>query len=205
MASVAAIVLAAGSGARFAASGGVGPKALAHFDGAPMVRRAAESALRSRARPVVVVTGAAADVAAALAGLDVRIAHNPRHAEGLSTSLRAGLEALPESADGALILLADMPGVDAPSLDALIAAFEAHPGAAAVVPTHGGRRGNPALLARATFAAACALEGDQGAGALLKGPLIGGVVEWAAPHDGVLRDADTAEALRNFSPVIQAL
>ena len=88
-------------------------------------RIAAEAALASRADPVVVVTGHEPDkVRAALAGLDVRFVHNPDYADGLSTSLRRGIAALPEDVDGAVVLLADMPGVDAAVVDRLIAAFD---------------------------------------------------------------------------------
>ena len=92
---IAAIVLAAGRSTRMG-----GPnKLLAEIGGKPLVRIAAEQALASRARPVIVVTGHQRDkVEAALAGLDVRFVHNPNFAEGLSTSVKAGLAALP--ADG---------------------------------------------------------------------------------------------------------
>ena len=57
-------------------------KLLARFDGKPLVRRMAEAALASKAAPVIVVTGhRASEIAAALAGLDVRIVDNPDYAE----------------------------------------------------------------------------------------------------------------------------
>ena len=87
---IAAIILAAGRSTRMG-----GPnKLLAEIGGRPLVRIAAEEALASRARPVIVVTGHQRDkVEAALAGLDVQRVHNPDFAEGLSTSLKAGLAA----------------------------------------------------------------------------------------------------------------
>src|SRR5580765_1178489 len=80
---IAAVVLAAGRSTRMG-----GPnKLLEQVGGRPLVRIAAEQALASRARPVIVVTGHQHDkVAAALAGLDVRLVHNPGFAGGLSTS-----------------------------------------------------------------------------------------------------------------------
>src|SRR4029077_13522341 len=88
---VAAIVLAAGRSTRMG-----GPnKLLAEIGGKPLVRIAAEQALASRARPVVVVTGhQRAEVEAALKGLPVTFAHNPDFAEGLSTSVKTGLAAV---------------------------------------------------------------------------------------------------------------
>ena len=107
---IAAVILAAGRSTRMG-----GPnKLLAEIGGKPLVRIAAEEALASRARPVIVVTGHQRDkVEAALEGLDVQRVHNPDFAEGLSTSLKAGLAAVPDDVDGAIVCLGDMPQVDA--------------------------------------------------------------------------------------------
>ena len=115
---IAAVILAAGRSTRMG-----GPnKLLAEIGGRPLVRIAAEEALASRARPVIVVTGHQRDkVEAALEGLDVRHVHNPDFAEGLSTSVKTGLAAVPEDVDGAIVCLGDMPQVTAPLIDKLIA------------------------------------------------------------------------------------
>src|SRR2546423_10960994 len=132
---IGAVVLAAGRSTRMG-----GPnKLLAEVGGRPLVRIAAEEALGSRARPVVVVTGhQRAEIEATLAGLPVTFVHNPDYAEGLSTSLKAGIAALPAEADGAIVLLGDMPQVDAALIDRLIAAFDPEKGAFVVVPTIAG-------------------------------------------------------------------
>lgn len=164
---VGAVLLAAGQGRRF----GPEPKLLARLDGKPLVRHAAQAALGSAARPVVVVLGAHAQgVRAALDGLDLLFVGNPDFAAGLSTSLRAGLAALPEEIDAAIVLLGDMPRIEARHLNALIAAYAAaDPRPSAVVPVHDGRRGNPVLLDhRRLSGALAALTGDHGAGPLLR-------------------------------------
>ena len=157
-AKIAAIVLAAGRSSRFAPRN----KLLEVIDGEPMVRRVATTALAGGARPVLVVTGhEAAEIAAALRGLDISVVPNPSYEEGLSTSLRAGLEALPPWIDGVLICLGDMPRVEPRVLIALIAAFA---GTGAIcVPVNRGRRGNPVLWGRGYFAAMMRLAGDTGA------------------------------------------
>ncbi len=184
---VAAIVLAAGRASRMGSN-----KLLAELDDVPIVRRTVAAALASRARPVVVVTGhEAAAVREALAGLDVVFAHNPSFAEGMSTSLRAGLAAA-GTADAALVCLGDMPRLAAHHLDAVIAAHGG--GEAIVVPTFDKKRGNPVLWPRRYFAEIAALSGDVGARAL-----IDRYAEHVAflPIDdpAILVDVDTPEAL----------
>jgi len=197
MVEIAALVLAAGRASRYRAAGGAAPTKLVDlYRGAPLVRWAAEAALASRARPVVVVTGhARAEVETALDGLDVRFVHNADFADGMSTSLRTGLAALGAEVSGALILLGDMPDASADVIDALIDAFAAAPGAQAAVPVFEGRRGNPALLGRDLFAEAAGLSGDEGARGLLRRLDPARLVEAPVGDAGVGRDIDTPDDL----------
>ncbi|KAA0109432.1 nucleotidyltransferase family protein [Methylobacterium sp. P1-11] len=162
------ILLAAGLGSRF----GPEPKLLAHLDGKPLVRHAAEAALGARPRPVVAVLGAHAEaVRGALVGLDLIRVDNPDFRAGLATSLRAGLAALPASCSAAVIVLGDMPRVTAAHIDRLADAFAlAAEAPAAVVPVQECRRGNPVLLNLRRLGPEIArLAGDRGAGPLLRG------------------------------------
>jgi molybdenum cofactor cytidylyltransferase len=187
---IAAIVLAAGRSTRMG-----GPnKLLAEIRGKPLVRIAAEQALASRASPVIVVTGHQHErVAQALAGMNVRLVHNPDYADGLATSLRAGIAAVPAETDGAVVCLGDMPQVKAGMIDRLIAAFDPSRGALIVVPTIDGKRGNPVLWSRRFFPELAAIEGDIGARHLI-GAYSEALTEVAADA-GTLVDVDTPEAL----------
>jgi molybdenum cofactor cytidylyltransferase len=200
MIKVGAVVLAAGRSSRFRAAGGTEKtKLVATLDGKPMVRKVVEAALASRARPVVVVVGHARDaVKAALGGLSVTVVFNPDYATGLSSSLRAGLIAIPGEVQGALAVLGDMPGVEARLIDALIDAFAAQPNVCAVAPAQGGRRGNPVLLGRALFDRAKRLQGDEGARRLLAGFPKSDILEIAAPGSDVSFDIDTPSDLANM-------
>lgn len=184
---IAAVVLAAGSSRRMGAN-----KLLATIDGKPLVRVAADAAVGSKAAPVVVVTGNyAGEVMDALSGLPVTEAFNSDHASGLAGSLSAGLARLPADADGAVVLLADMPGVDAAMIDRLLAAFQ--PGRI-VVPMFRGRQGNPVVWSREFFPQLRKLSGDVGGRLVIEanGPA---VIEVAA-GDAVANDVDTPEALQ---------
>ncbi len=188
---IAAIVLAAGRSTRMGAAN----KLLADIAGKPMVGHVVEAALASSARPVLVVIGhEASEVRAALAGLDVTFVVNPDYAAGLSGSLKAGIGAVPASADGALVLLGDMPRITAEHLDRLIAIFGAENGRCIVVPTHQGRRGNPVLWPAAFFAEMLQLEGDAGAKRLMT-THADDVREVDLGSDAIFADVDTPQEL----------
>jgi molybdenum cofactor cytidylyltransferase len=192
---VAALVLAAGQSARM----GGANKLLAEVDGVPMVLRTVNAALASKAASVTVVLGHEAEkIEALLAGRRIDIVRNPRFAQGMSTSLRAGLAALPAEAEAAVVLLADMPRVSAVHVDRLIDAFEAKR-PAIVVPQRDGRRGNPILWPREFFAQMQAVAGDQGARGLLEAhaPRVRTV---DMDDDAIHADVDTPADLKELRP-----
>src|ERR1019366_145268 len=187
---IAALVLAAGRSIRMGATN----KLIAEIGGKPLVRIAAEQALASRAKPVIVVTGHEHErVEAALAGLPVRFVHNPDYADGLGTSLKAGIAAVPEDADAAIVCLGDMPQVDAALIDKLIAAFDPERGALVVVPSIDGRRGNPVVWSRRFFHDLMSITGDIGARHLI-GSYAEAVVEMPGAGEAALTDVDTPES-----------
>jgi molybdenum cofactor cytidylyltransferase len=188
---IAALVLAAGRSSRMG-----GPnKLLAEIGGRALARIAVEQALASHARPVIVVTGHQRErVEAALAGLPVQFVHNKDFADGLGTSLRAGIAALPARVDGAIVCLSDMPQVDAGMIDRLIGALDPVKGALIAVPTIDGKRGNPVVWSRRFFPELMAVEGDVGARYLI-GRYSEAVVEVPLTGTAALTDVDTPEAL----------
>jgi molybdenum cofactor cytidylyltransferase len=196
---IAAIVLAAGRSTRM----GDTNKLVAEIGGKPLVRIAADQALASRAQPVIVVTGHQRErIEKALAGLPVRFVHNPDFADGLGTSLKAGIAAVPAESDGVVVCLGDMPQVDAALIDRLIAAFNPEQGALAVMPTFNGRRGNPVLWSRRFFPELMAIEGDVGARHLIT-QYGEAVVEVPLTGTAAHVDVDTPEALRGVKAEIE--
>lgn len=185
----AAIILAAGRSARMGARN----KLTEDVGGVAMVRRVADAALASKAGFVVVVTGhEAAEVRHALEGLSVKFVHNAAYADGLSTSLRAGLDALPQETDAALVLLGDMPLVSAEDCDGVLAGLSRE-GALIAIATDDGGRGNPVAWSSRLFPELRATEGDAGGRALMSRYADNIVsVEIGA---GASTDADTPTAL----------
>ncbi|TMK03235.1 MAG: 4-diphosphocytidyl-2C-methyl-D-erythritol kinase [Alphaproteobacteria bacterium] len=196
---IAAVVLAAGRSTRMG-----GPnKLLAEIRGRPLVRIVVDEAVASHAKPVIVVVGhERGEVEKALAGLPVQFVHNPDFAQGLGTSLKAGIAAVPAEADGAIVCLADMPQVDASLLNRLIAAFDPDRGALIVMPTAEGRRGNPVLWSRRFFPDLMAIEGDVGARHFI-GRYSEAAVEVPLEGKAALVDVDTPEALIGVKAAIE--
>ena len=193
--SVAVLVLAAGQSRR------MGPvnKLLAEVDGAPMVAGVVEEALASGACAVHVVTGFdRTRVEAVLADRDVHLVHNPDFDQGISTSIAAGLSALPEEVEGALICLGDMPAVSARVLNRIVAAFDPGRGVEVCVPTYRGKRGNPVLWSRTFFAEIRGIRGDVGARHLI-GEHSDVVLEVPIDDASILFDVDSPEALARVS------
>jgi molybdenum cofactor cytidylyltransferase len=186
----AAVLLAAGESRRM----GEANKLLERVDGIPMVARVVAALKASRASQVVVITGHEHDrVREALADHEVRFVHNPDYAQGMSTSVRAGIDALGEDVDAALFALGDMPWIQSGHIDALLAAFD--PEVAPIcVPVFDRKRGNPVLWSSRYFPQMRALTGDVGARRLLSD--YAEDVRLVHMSDAaVLIDVDTPEAL----------
>jgi molybdenum cofactor cytidylyltransferase len=189
---VAGIVLAAGASRRFNPGENTtqAVKQLLPWRGEALVRHVARAALQAGLGPVLVVTGCAAEaVQAALAGLPVEIVSNPAWQDGQSSSLIAGLRSLPDEVGAAVFLLADQPQTPPELVRALV---EQHAGSLApvIAPMVDGKRANPVLFDRSTFADLLALRGDTGGRTLFsRYP-----VAWLPWHDPTAAlDVDTPE------------
>lgn len=162
----AAIILAAGGASRFGA-----PKQLAQLDGAALLQHVVDAALAvPLLEDIVVVLGAHAE--AIEARVDVGPARSVRcesWRDGLSASLRAGVAALDDGVDCALVLLGDQPRVT-PQVIAMIADGAAAPGVRAVRASYGGVAGHPVALRRVLLRRVPDLAGDAGMRDLLVGP-----------------------------------
>lgn len=160
-----AVILAAGASTRMGQ-----PKQLLPLDGVPLVVHAAEAALASSAWPVVVVLGAnAGAIRPRLAKLPVLIAENSAWAEGMASSIRAGVTTLQQfsrALEGAVVALCDQPAFSATVIARLVATKHAT-GASIVAARYGGRNAAPALFTREHFPVLAALTGEEGARHLL--------------------------------------
>ncbi len=163
MKQIAAVVLAAGASTRFGR-----PKQLLDWRGKPLLAHVTDVALSAGLAPVIVVLGCQAEAirAAMDAGVDRQIVMNWRWEEGMSTSVQAGLAALPPETEAAIFLQCDQPLITPDLLRALATRSE-ESGAPIVHPTHAGRRGTPVLFARRLFPELGAVTGDEGGRSLI--------------------------------------
>jgi molybdenum cofactor cytidylyltransferase len=157
------ILLAAGGARRF------GSQKLVHpIDGVPLVRLAALRLLDSQIDELIVVVGNdAMRVSAALDGLSVRIVEAPSWSEGMSASLRHGVEAVSPDAAAIVVALGDQPAVDAAIVDRLIVRWRTD-GSPIVAPSFRGELRPPVLFGRGMFAEIMQLRGDRGARSIVE-------------------------------------
>lgn len=141
---VSAIVLAAGQSRRMGARN----KLLLEAGGQPIIRRSVEAVLGIDPVETIIVTGyGACDIAVALAGLPIRLVHNPRYEDGQPGSVAAGVRALAAPCHAVMIVPGDQALLTPDCLNALVEAFRRETDRSILVPYHCGRRGNPILFA----------------------------------------------------------
>jgi molybdenum cofactor cytidylyltransferase len=156
---IAIIVMAAGASRRLGR-----PKQLLELGGEPLIRHTVRNAMAANAAEVIVVLGNEADaIGAAIGDRGQRIVINERFAEGQSTSMTAGLEAISGDVDAVVMMLGDQPTVSPQLVNDLIDRF-AMTRARIVQPYYDdGKPGNPVLIRRDLFPDLLAVTDDVGA------------------------------------------
>jgi xanthine dehydrogenase accessory factor len=195
---VTAIVLAAGEATRFGEC-----KQLVRLGSRTLLEHALENLRASKIDDVVVVLGANAEEIKAKTRFDrERVILNPDYAQGMSTSIQAGLRAI--AADAVLIVLADQPFVRPDTVDLLVDEYF-RTRASVVIPTFNGFRGNPVVIDKSLFPEMMNLRGDTGCRAIF-GDHPDSIVKVPVDDAGVIADIDTQDQLQsiqNPKPKIQ--
>lgn len=183
---VAGLVLAAGAGSRMKEA--AGDKLLLDYQGVPLVRYAVSAAAEGGCQGIWAVYSRP-EVAAALEGYATCV-HNPEAASGQASSLRVGLENLPPSAAGVMLLLGDQPLVGSRTVAMLLRAWRREGARPAVAASYGGDWRPPVVVDRSLWPRLVGLKGDAGARQVL-GPeptLLDTV-----PAQGLPDDVDTPD------------
>jgi molybdenum cofactor cytidylyltransferase len=184
---VSAIILAAGSSTRMGRA-----KQLMPLGDSTILERTIANVRAVEVNEIVLVLGASAETIrrqlplSLLEGLNVVV--NRAYREGMSSSLRAGISALDQRSEAALIILGDQPFIRSETMDRVIKAYRRDQ-AQIVIPSFHGTRGNPVLLDRFVFSEVMALEGDTGCRAIF-GSHLEGIAKVEVEDDGILLDID---------------
>ena len=144
---------------------------------------------------VVVVGHERRRVEQLLQGYALCLVHNERYAEGMSTSIRKGVEAVEDPGSGYLLALGDMPWIKQDTVERLCVTFPRSDPRAIALPTVGRRRGHPVIFGKYYRRELLQLEGDRGAASLLQ-KHAEMVVEVPVDDSGIFKDVDTPEAYR---------
>ncbi len=157
---VAAIILAAGASTRLGQ-----PKQLVTLAGETLLARTVHVAQAAQCSPILVILGANAEAISAACPLpSAQVVLNPRWADGLASSICAGIAVLPATCQAAILMTCDQPAVTPEHLHRLIKMTVDEP----VASSYSGRNGVPACMPASSFAALLRLRGDSGARALLQ-------------------------------------
>jgi molybdenum cofactor cytidylyltransferase len=154
-----------------------------------------------RVSEIVVVLGASAEEIRPLV-TNTKVVVNEAYAEGMASSLQAGLKAVDVRANAVFVMLADMPLVKPETLDQLIQAYEAH-APQILIPLYRGFRGNPVLLDQSVFPEIAGLQGDTGCRAIF-GDHLENIRKLAVDDPGVLLDADRPQDVETLREVYQS-
>ncbi len=190
---VVAIVLAAGASRRFGS-----PKLLAPLAGRPVLQHVLDAVAAAPIDDVVVVLGDdGAAIEAGIAWQGERRAVNPRPQDGLSSSLRVGLDAAAEDplAEAVIVVLGDQPSVRPAVIRAVVAAAATAPEPIIRARYADDDAPNPVLIRRSAWALAAGLDGDRGLGPLLaRRPELVGEVAVDGRNPDIDTPADLARA-----------
>jgi molybdenum cofactor cytidylyltransferase len=200
---IAGLILAAGLGQRF---GSAATKAVAPFDGVPMVRRVAEAGIAAGLSPLIVVTGRAhSEVEAALGELELRFVHNASPERGQGSSLALGAKACPADLDGLAVLLADQPLVSATLIRSVIRNWATQPAPRGIVrPVAPSRAAHPVLFDARFIAELRELrQGQSGRDVILRHREA--LLEVPVDDPLQLVDVDTLEALSELETAAREL
>ena len=163
---VAAVVLAAGGSRRFGS-----PKQLLPWKGKSLLEYVVDTLLASSVQQVLIILGHQADRLRSLLGeRPVEVILNEQWEKGQSSSVHAGLEALPTGCQACLFVLADQPNLTSALIDDLLTRYR-RTLSPVVAPVRQGRRGNPVLFASSLFPELLELQGDQGGRSVIESHL----------------------------------
>ena len=186
---ISATILAAGGSSRMDDEN----KLLLPFNGNLVINQVCNTILNSGLKPVIVVTGFEhKKIEKALPKSIDQIIHNPEWEDGMAGSIYAGMSILPDTVDGNMIVLGDMPLLTTHTLKQLIEQFCVHEGQQINYPVYSGQQANPVIFPRKYFNEILSSTGDKGCKKVLK-QYPDDAVEVLVDSNEVILDCDTKD------------
>lgn len=187
---ICAIVLAAGLSSRMGVQ-----KLLLPFGGKTVISHIVDQLLASTVSEVNVVVGHQAErISAELSGRAVSIVNNPNYKSGMLSSVRCGLQSLPEKCRAVMVVLGDQPSITSELIDKMLQSLAATE-KSILVPLHKGKRGHPILFSSLYRDEILTQYDDVGLRGLLHGHC-DDIFELAVSTASVLCDMDCPEDYR---------
>lgn len=158
-----------------------------------IIQQVVENILASGVSGVTIVVGhMKEELVENLAGYSVNFVENPSYSEGMSTSLKAGIQKIiNDEKDAVMIFNGDMPFIKTSTIDSIIATYEKSK-AVIIAPFYGGKRGHPVLFDRKLFPELLGIFGDKGAREILQKHLHQ-VVFFNVDDPGIHQDIDCSD------------
>jgi len=189
---ISALLLAAGASKRFGR-----PKLLLPLGNSTILERSLDNLLDSKVTEVIVVIGYHANEARRLiASKPVKIVVNRDYRQGMSTSLRAGLDMVSSHATAIMIALADLPFITTAAVDTLIEAFK-YSNKGIIVPVHKSKRGHPVILSTKYKDELSRLKGDVGGRETIRRHS-DDILEVAVDSESIYQDIDTLASYQSY-------
>ena len=186
---ISATILAAGGSSRMEDEN----KLLLPFQESLVINQVCNTILNSGLKPVIVVTGFEhKKIEKALPKSIDQIIHNPEWEDGMAGSIYAGMSILPDTVDGNMIVLGDMPLLTTHTLKQLIEQFCVHEGKQIIYPVYSGQQANPVIFPRKYFNEILSSTGDKGCKKVLK-QYPDDAVEVLVDSNEVILDCDTKD------------
>jgi len=193
---ISGILLAAGESRRMGQ-----PKLLLPWGNTTILEKVVDTYLKTQISELIVVVGTnQKSLKAILISKPVIIVENPYYQEGMSTSIRNGVEAASNQAEGYLIGLGDQPLITPDIINSLITVFSnEHPGIA--ICSHKKKKGHPVIFARKFRQALCNLKGDIGGRTIIRKH--GAEVKYVeVESEAIFMDIDTPDDYQKLDKMI---
>ena len=190
---ISAIILAAGLSKRME----LGNKLLLEKKETPIIKITLDNIKAAKVKEIIIVLGKnSKSFKNVIEDKSVKLFFNSNYKNGISSSIKKGIEKVDNSCEGALICLADMPSIKTSTYNKIIDAFYKYK-KQNIIPYFNKKKGNPVLFSKSYFKYITNITGDVGARNLIR-KYKKDFKKLTVTDVGILEDIDNKEQYYNF-------